>query len=68
MRELGGEPNPPFRKDAGSCSFRDIESVKNVDQNVIRQCAEPIISVAFFLHSALRQIRVVLTLVTKLQA
>jgi hypothetical protein len=50
MRELGGEPNPPFRKDAGSCSFRDIESVKNVDQNVVGQVVANI-SIAF-LHFA----------------
>jgi hypothetical protein len=65
-RELGRELTPPSGEDAGSCSVADIESVKNVGQNVIRQCAEPIISTAFYLKLAWRQIRVIFTLlVTK---
>jgi hypothetical protein len=49
--EFGGEPTPPFGEDVGSCGLGDIESVKNVDENIIGQCAEPIVSTAFLSRS-----------------
>jgi hypothetical protein len=38
---------PPSRENTGSCSIPNIESVKNVKQNVVRQAAEPVISTDF---------------------